>query len=101
MTPEEEADRLRLLDLLRATHQFPEAYYLSVITVTEVEVTLSLRAAVTEGIRDPLGDDAHQTIASKTGKYTTHRFRIHCESAEAVLELYARVKTVKGVMSVL
>ncbi len=97
----DETDRLRSLELLRATHQFPVAYYLSVIAVTEIEVTVSLRAAVTEGLRDPLVDDAHQTITSKTGKYTTHRFRIHCESAEAVLELYARIKTVKGVMSVL
>jgi putative lipoic acid-binding regulatory protein len=93
--------RERALDLLRATHQFPGDYHLSVITVSLDVVFTSLRAAVEAGLSTPLTEDAYQTVPSTGGKYTSHRFRLLCERAEDVLDLYERVRQVKGVVTIL
>jgi putative lipoic acid-binding regulatory protein len=93
-----EAERARALELLRATHKFPVDYHLSVITLTGEEVALRLREAV-EAVR-ALAGDAYRCIPSSAGKYTSHRFTIRLESAEEVLDLYARVRAVDGVITV-
>ena len=96
-----ESDRERALELLRATHQFPVEYHLSVITVHEETVFQHLRLAVEEGLPQPIADSAYERVASSGGKYASHRFRVPCATAEEVLDLYARVRTVTGVMNVL
>jgi putative lipoic acid-binding regulatory protein len=97
--PSGQSDEARALELLRATHQFPVEYHLSVITRYDEAVFVSLRVAVEAGT--PLPEDAYQRIPSSGGKYASHRFRVPVDSAEAVLALYARVKAVQGVMSIL
>lgn len=94
-------ERTRARELLEATHRFPVEYHLSVITHTEEVVFVALRAAVEEGLPGQLDQDAYQTVPSRGGKYTSHRFRVPCESADAVLALYERVRRVKGVVTVL
>jgi putative lipoic acid-binding regulatory protein len=93
--------RIRALELLRATHQFPGEYHLSVITLSEDQVFLDLRAAVEDGLPAPLPEAAYELIPSRGGKYTSHRFKIPCGSAEDVLALYARLSRVKGVVTML
>jgi putative lipoic acid-binding regulatory protein len=96
-----EDERARALALLEATHQFPTEYHVSVITVTEDAVFVAIRAAVQQGLPAPLGDDAHQIVPSSGGKYSSHRFRVPVQRAEDVLELYARIRQVTGVVTVL
>ena len=48
------------------------------------------------GPQGPLADDAYQRVPSSGAKYASHRFRVLCQSAEEVLDLYARVKAVDG-----
>jgi putative lipoic acid-binding regulatory protein len=93
--------RVRALELLKATHQFPGEYHLSVITVTEDQVFSDLRAAVEDGLPAPLADGAYEVVPSSGGKYTSHRFKVPCDSAEDVLALYARLSKVKGVVTML
>jgi putative lipoic acid-binding regulatory protein len=94
------AERERALELLRSTHRFPVDYHLSVITLADDEVCVRLRVAVEAGSSRPLGEQAYQRVASSGGKYVSHRFTIRVDTAEAVLELYARVKTVEGVIQI-
>jgi hypothetical protein len=64
-------------------------------------VFVELRGAVEAGPQGPLADDAYQRVPSSGAKYASHRFRVQCQSAEEVLELYARVKAVDGVLNIL
>ena len=57
-----DGDRDRALALLKATHQFPVEYHLSVITRHEETVFVELRAAVEAGPQGPLADDAYQRV---------------------------------------
>ena len=93
--------RVRALDLLRATHRFPGEYHLSVITLSQDQVFSDVRAAVEDGLPQPLPDTAYELIPSGGGKYTSHRFKVPCDSAEEVLALYARLSRVKGVVTML
>ncbi len=93
--------RTRTLELLRAAHTFPGEYHLSVITVTGEQVSSDLRAAVEDGLPGPLADSAYELIPSRGGKYTSHRIKVPCASAEDVLALYARLSKVKGVVTML
>lgn len=94
-------ERARAIALLEATHQFPVEYDVSVIATTVEAVTLELRAAVEEGLDQPLTDTAYHSILSGGGRYTSHRFKVVVRNAHEVLALYARIKKVKGVVTVL
>ena len=92
-----EAARARALALLEATHQFPCAYDLTVIAFNQEVTTAAVReAVVVEG--DPV---AHQMVGSKAGRYLSHRFSVRVTTATEVLEIYARVRGVEGVVSIL
>jgi putative lipoic acid-binding regulatory protein len=102
MADETELDeREKALALLAATHQFPVAYELSVITMSSSEVFEAIKAAAADGLSEPLPPDAHQMVPSKAGKYTSHRLRVPCATPEAVLELYARLRAVAGVVTLM
>ena len=92
-----DAARARALALLEATHQFPCAYDLTVIAFNQEITTAAVRGAVvTDG--DPV---AHQMVESRAGKYVSHRFSVRVTAAVEVLEIYARVRGVEGVVTVL
>ena len=96
-TGEDAVARARSLALLEATHQFPCAYDLTVIAFNQEVTTAALRGAVVlDG--DPV---AHQMIESRAGKYLSHRFSVRVSAAVEVLEIYARVRRVEGVVSIL
>ena len=98
---DEAEERARAIALLEATHQFPVDYPVSIIALNVDTVVAEVRAAVEEGLAEPLGDEAYQTVMSRGGRYSSHRFRVPCRAAEDVLALYARIRRVKGVVTVL
>jgi putative lipoic acid-binding regulatory protein len=97
--PSADSDEARALDLLRATHDFPVDYHVSVITRHDEAIFSTLRQAVEQG--HPLPPDAYQRTPSSGGKYASHRFRVPVDSAESVLALYARIRAIEGVLSIL
>jgi putative lipoic acid-binding regulatory protein len=91
----------RAVALLEATHQFPVVYSVSIIAVSSEEVGAAVRAAVEEGLPQPIADDGYQAVPSSGGKYASHRFKVPCQTPAEVLALYRRVRQVKGVVTVL
>jgi putative lipoic acid-binding regulatory protein len=48
-----------------------------------------------------LAEAARETRSSSGGKYLSHRIRVPCTTAADVIRLYARIKRVQGVVTVL
>jgi putative lipoic acid-binding regulatory protein len=94
-------DEKRSLDLLEANHTFPGDYHVTVIALNSDEVTAALLDSVQEGLAEPLADAARETRSSSGGKYLSHRMRVPCASASDVIRLYARIRLVQGVVTVL
>lgn len=94
-------DPERFRELLAASHTFPGPYLLSVITINEAGAVDALRGALAER-HALLGDDATWTLTeSRGGRYVSHRVTVRCESPDDVLALYATVRVLRGVMTVL
>jgi putative lipoic acid-binding regulatory protein len=92
--------RQRAIDLLEANHVFPGEYGVSVVAVNAEPVT----AAVLAAARDEAGElapVAHETRSSSGSKYLSHRLSLRVVDAEQVLRLYARLRAVEGVITVL
>jgi len=94
-------DEKRSLELLEANHAFPGDFPLIVIALNSDEVTAAVINAAQEGLPAPLPPDAHETRLSSGGKYISHRLRVPCAASADVIRLYARVRAVSGVVSVL
>jgi putative lipoic acid-binding regulatory protein len=88
-------------DLLNSTHDFPGPYPLTVITITDDAVVAGLRTALEVGRDEPIAAGAWRTRQSAGGRYTSHRVTLVVASADDVLDLYARVRTLRGVVTVL
>jgi putative lipoic acid-binding regulatory protein len=93
--------RRRAIDLLESNHDFPTVFSLSVIARNDEAVEAALLKAAAAELGAPLGEDAHERRPSAQGKYVSHRLKIHCATAEAVLALYARLRAVDGVITLL
>ena len=93
--------RRRAIELLEAEHDFPGDFSVAVIARNEEDVSAAVLAAAAEGLGAPLGDEAHERHPSAHGKYVSHRLKVPCASAEAVLGLYARLRAVDGVITIL
>ncbi len=114
---DDEAARARALALLEATHQFPCHYEVTVIAFNQDTVTDAVRRAAgaqglaagdppeqgarAEGSADLRGAITHQPRSSREGKYLSHRFAVHVMHAGEVLELYARLRVLEGVVTLL
>ena len=94
-------DEKRSIELLEANHQFPGEFPLTVIALNSETVTVALVQSVEEGLAAPLDEAARETRSSSGGKYLSHRLRVPCASAADVIRLYARVRRVEGVVTVL
>lgn len=107
MSAEEQAkdpvgdDALRSIALLEATHTFPVDYAISVISFHVETITLEVRKAASQGAGGEIPDHAHQILPSGGGKYASHRLRVLCHTPQDVLDLYNRMRAVKGVVTVL
>ena len=100
--------RARALDLLEATHNFPCDYAVTVIAFNREMVTEEIKRAATRGDEAPSDgesgdrvDAGYQSRASREGKYLSHRFAVRVSHAGEVLELYARLRSVEGVVTLL
>ena len=91
-------DRARALALLEQQHTFPTVWEFSVITVSTDEAFAAVKAAAAVGLTEPLDAEAHQMVPSRAGKYTSHRLRIPCATPDEVLDLYARMRAVVGLV---
>jgi putative lipoic acid-binding regulatory protein len=89
----------RAIALLEANHAFPTDYALSVIARNADEVAARVVEAAFEDAELPAG--AHQKLPSSGGKYISHRLTIYCEDAEHVLRVYARLRAIEGVLTIL
>jgi putative lipoic acid-binding regulatory protein len=94
-------ERARAIALLEANHAFPTDYELSVIARNAAEVAALVLAAAFEEAVDERPAGAHETLPSSGGKYVSHRLTIRCEDAEHVLRVYARLRAVDGVLTIL
>ena len=92
--------RRRAIDLLEANHVFPGDYGMSVVAINADAVTAAVLAAARAETGDlaPLG---HETRSSAGSKYLSHRLSVRVVDAEQVLRLYARLREVEGVITVL
>jgi putative lipoic acid-binding regulatory protein len=93
-------DRQRAIELLEANHVFPGDYGLSVVAVNTDAVMASVLAATREETGE-LAPLTHETRPSSGGKYVSHRLTVRCVDAAQVLRLYARLRSVDGVITVL
>jgi putative lipoic acid-binding regulatory protein len=100
--PDEAEARKRAVDLLEAHHVFPGEFSLSAIALGTDAVTAAiLKAASGSPTESLLSDDAHEMVPSSGGKYISHRLRVFVQSAADVLDLFARLRAVEGVVTVL
>ncbi len=90
--------RERSLELLRTAHQFPGLYTFRIVVHPEHEdATLdAMRAAL--GRVDAIG--AVRRRESRTGRFLALRTTVMVVCAEEVLDLYAALKAVQGVITV-
>jgi putative lipoic acid-binding regulatory protein len=102
LKPEDSPEaKRRAIELLEANHGFPCSFSLSVIARSDDAVEAALLAAAAAGLAQPLAKEAHRRKPSAHGKYVSHRLSIPCDSADAVLELFARLRAVDGVITIL
>lgn len=101
-TSDEEA-RARALALLEATHSFPCAYSVTVIAFNSASVTAEVRRVAYDSMDDSegVGAGSHQSQESQGGKYVSHRLAVPVPDARSVLELYARLRVIEGVVTLL
>jgi uncharacterized protein len=93
--------RRRAIELLEAHHVFPGTFSLSVIARSDENVEAAVLAAAAFGLDGPLAPGAHERRPSAQGKYVSHRLHVPVASADDVLALYARLRAVDGVISIL
>lgn len=89
--------------LLEATHTFPCDYLLVVISRNDEAIRERLVAAihgVTARTLDPEASEVGQR-ESAGGKYISHRFSVPVSHAEEVLRLYAALRAVDGVITLM
>ena len=96
----DEERRQRMVQLLEANHHFPGPYNISLVTINDVAVVMTVRALVEEG-GGPIKDADWETRLSSGGKYASHRVRVICDSAHEVVALYDRVWGTPGLVSLL
>jgi putative lipoic acid-binding regulatory protein len=94
-------ERAKAIALLEANHAFPTDYAITVIAMATDEVTLAIVAAAFADEESPPEAGAHERKASSGGKYLSHRLKIRARDAEHVLVIYARLRSVDGVRTIL
>jgi putative lipoic acid-binding regulatory protein len=94
-------EHARAIALLESNHVFPTDYALSVIARNLDEVAARIVDAAFLDAPGGRGDGKHETRSSSGGKYLSHHLTVPCADAEAVLRLYARLRAIDGVMTIL
>jgi putative lipoic acid-binding regulatory protein len=102
---DDEQARARALAVLEATHQFPCDYSVTVIAFNREGVTDALWRAVgrtgdANGDQPAIGGESYESRTSSAGKYLSHRLAVRVAHAVEVLELYARLQSVDGIVTI-
>jgi putative lipoic acid-binding regulatory protein len=99
----EDDERARAIALLEANHVFPTEYSFSVIARNADEIAALVVEAAFEdddaAQERPPG--AHEVRPSSGGKYVSHRLTVRVADAGHVLRIYARLRAVEGVITIL
>lgn len=90
-------DRLTALELLNATHTFPCAFTLKVIGLSDDDFVLRCLEVVHRAVTDAEEFD-YTTRATPNGRHISVTMQPVLDSAEHVLEVYACLQEVKGVV---
>ena len=103
--------RARARALLEATHRFPCDYEVTVIAFNREPITEALRkearitrfdvVAAGDGLSPEPSAGNYRARTSREGKYLSHRFSVPVSHADEVLELYARLRSMDGVVTIL
>lgn len=98
MDGEPEEERERVLALLRDAHRFPGPFQFRVVVHPgrEGDVVSAMAAALTRPTEPELS-----TRPSRNGRFLSLRATLVVASAEEVLEVYAILKRVEGVVTAL
>jgi len=94
-------ERARAIALLEANHAFPTDYSISVIAHNADHVAALVVAAAFADEGGTAGPEAHERRPSSGGKYVSHRLTIRARDAEHVLLIYARLRAIEGVVTIL
>jgi len=98
MSTDDEA-RNNALELLTAHHDFPGVFEFRAVVLPESKsATVTAAASVVGGRHRVVGVTQRQ---SSRGKYVSVRMSIEVDSPETVLEIYAVLKAVRGVVTLL
>jgi putative lipoic acid-binding regulatory protein len=97
----DDEERARAIALLEMNHVFPTVYAVSVIARNVEEIAALIVEAAFLDVPDGRGEGGHETRASSGGKYLSHHLTVPCADAEGVLRLYARLRAIDGVMTIL
>lgn len=111
----DEEERARAIALLEANHKFPTYYSFSVIAnnadgvealvieaaFQDEETAEEIAEAVAEASAELPPPGAHEVRPSANGKYVSHRLTVRVVDAHHVLRIYARLRSVAGVRTIL
>lgn len=89
-----------MIELIKSNHHFPGHYHLSLVTLNEMAIVVTVRALVEEGTK-PVPDADWEQRHSSSGKYVSHRVRVHAETAHEVVAIYERLHGLPGLVSVM
>ena len=94
------ANREEAIALLEKFHQFPCDYQFKVIGYADKRLLNDVKSAA-ENVLGPLDDDgAVSGKASSQGRYESITVEAMMQSAEQVLEVYAALRQVSGLVSI-
>jgi putative lipoic acid-binding regulatory protein len=98
MSTDDEA-RTHALELLQGHHDFPGIFEFRAVVLPESKSATVAAAAAVVGGRHRIKDVTQRQ--SSRGKYVSVRMSIDVDSPETVLEVYAVLKAVHGVVTLL
>ena len=99
MSQQRPPDRASALELLRSQHTFPGRYVFRV--VVQPSASASIVTAVAAALASNGVVDHVEEQPSRTGKYVSLRIHTDAKSAELVLEVYAVIGKLDGVLMTL
>lgn len=92
-------DREAALALLEATHRFPSEHFFQIIVRQTEDDVAAVLDALAAHVALPNLDDRVVRVPSRKGTYVSLRLTLPCESAEAVLAVYARISEIPGIIN--
>lgn len=93
------SERERSVELLNAVHAFPGPFLFRVVVNPGIEDALVAAMCDVVSHEEPLVERSEQ--ASRKGTYLSVRVTLTVARAEEVLDVYAAIRTIEGVVTVI